>query len=195
MKIKNKFYAGVLLRLLSSFILLTSLLVLPKAQAAVDDIFTIGELRYTVLTEEPATQTGTVSVQKESTKISSDIEIPASVVYGEINYPVVLIPNSAFRARSKLTSIVIPDSITSIGTQAFEGCSSLKSIIIPGSVNAIGNFAYSYCNKLTAVYFKGNAPEYPGGFEFNYTAIIYYKPGTTGWKKTLNDRPTKEWIE
>ena len=136
MKIKNKFYAGVLLRLLSSFILLASLLILPKAQAAVGDIFTTGELRYTVLTEEPVSQTGKVSVGTASENISGDVVIPASVVYGEINYSVTLLADSAFRECSKLTSIVIPDSVKSMGSEAFSDCSSLTNVTIGNSVTS-----------------------------------------------------------
>ena len=135
METKNKFSAGVL-RLLASFILLATLLVLPKAQGAVGDIFTIGELRYTVLTEEPATQTGTVSVQAESTEISGDITIPTSVAKGEINYSVTLLADSAFRECSSLTSIVIPDSVKSMGSEAFSDCSSLTNVTIGNSVTS-----------------------------------------------------------
>ena len=50
---------------------------------------------------------------------------------------------------SKLTSISIPDSVTSIGFCAFYGSISLKSITIPDSVTSIGKGAFSYCKSLT----------------------------------------------
>ena len=46
---------------------------------------------------------------------------------------------AAFCDCSSLTSITIPDSITSIGSYAFYGCSGLKQIKIPLSVNALGS--------------------------------------------------------
>ena len=50
-----------------------------------------------------------------------------------------------------LTSVTLPNSITSIGYSAFECCSSLTSIIIPSSIKCIGKYAFFYCNKLKNV--------------------------------------------
>jgi len=47
------------------------------------------------------------------------------------NLPIVAIGSSAFSYRSGLTSVTIPNSVTSIGRDAFEGCSGLTSITIP----------------------------------------------------------------
>ena len=52
---------------------------------------------------------------------------------------------------SSLTSIQIPNSVTSIGGSAFEGCKSLTSIEIPNSVTSIGYHAFSDCESLTSV--------------------------------------------
>ena len=52
---------------------------------------------------------------------------------------------------SNLTSIEIPNSVTSIGNSAFEGCKSLTSIEIPNSVTSIGNSAFSGCSRLTRI--------------------------------------------
>ena len=50
-----------------------------------------------------------------------------------------------------LTSINIPNSVTSIGNMAFEVCTSLTSINIPDSVTSIGNQAFSGCHSLTSI--------------------------------------------
>ena len=42
---------------------------------------------------------------------------------------------------SGLTSVTIPDGVTSIGSDAFSGCSGLMSVTIPNSVRSIGNWA------------------------------------------------------
>ncbi|MDO4820141.1 MAG: leucine-rich repeat domain-containing protein, partial [Prevotella sp.] len=56
----------------------------------------------------------------------------------------------AFESCSGLTSMTIPNSVTSIGGAAFSGCSGLKSIEIPNSVTSIGDMAFHYCG-LTSV--------------------------------------------
>lgn len=45
-------------------------------------------------------------------------------------------------------SIIIPDSVTSIGEKAFEGCIYLESIVIPNSVTSIGFGAFNDCTSL-----------------------------------------------
>ena len=55
---------------------------------------------------------------------------------------VTSIGNCAF-SDTGLTSITIPDSVTSIGAVAFSKCRSLTSITIPKSVTSIGNYAFS----------------------------------------------------
>ena len=56
-----------------------------------------------------------------------------------------------FSGCSSLTSITLPDTITSIVYGAFSGCSSLTSITIPNSVTSIGKYAFYNCSNLTSV--------------------------------------------
>ena len=51
----------------------------------------------------------------------------------------------------RLTSITIPNSVTSIGENAFEWCTSLTSVTIPDSVTEIGESAFVFCESLTSV--------------------------------------------
>ncbi|MBQ9693489.1 MAG: leucine-rich repeat domain-containing protein, partial [Kiritimatiellae bacterium] len=52
---------------------------------------------------------------------------------------------------SGLTSVTIPESVTSIGESAFSGCSGLTSVTIPEGVTSIGDLAFSGCSGLTSV--------------------------------------------
>jgi hypothetical protein len=52
---------------------------------------------------------------------------------------------------SKLISVTISNSVTSIGRDAFRGSSNLSSIDIPSSVANIGSGAFSNCHSLTAI--------------------------------------------
>ena len=56
-----------------------------------------------------------------------------------------------YLAYSKLTSITIPENITSIGRCAFSGCDGLTSITIPDSVTSIGSAAFEHCSGLTSI--------------------------------------------
>ena len=56
---------------------------------------------------------------------------------------------AAFSYCSSLKSIVISNSVTSIGEYAFYSCDSLKSIVIPNSVTSIGDDAFYSCDSLT----------------------------------------------
>lgn len=54
-------------------------------------------------------------------------------------------------ATNKITKVVIPDSVTTIGDGAFDTCTALTSINIPNSVTSIGGGAFSYCTALTSI--------------------------------------------
>ena len=56
-----------------------------------------------------------------------------------------------FFMRDKLTSITIPNSVTSIDPNAFYKCNSLKSITIPDNVTSIGDDAFLGCSSLTGI--------------------------------------------
>ena len=79
-----------------------------------------------------------------------EVTIPPTVSYDDNIYSVTTIGNSAFYG-SDLTSIAIPESVTSIGGRAFGDCSSLTSIIIPKSVTSIGYSAFGGCGSLTTI--------------------------------------------
>ncbi len=85
----------------------------------------------------------------------SNVEIMA---YSDAKSPVFMsitsydsqaIPATAFMGK-KLTSVILPEGLTKIGTAAFAG-SSLESITLPNSLQTIEPYAFSSCNNLSTI--------------------------------------------
>ena len=64
---------------------------------------------------------------------------------------VTSIGDCAFYGCRLLSNIVIPNSVTSIGDSAFKGCKSLGSLVIPNSVTNIGKGAFKGCKSLVEI--------------------------------------------
>ena len=62
----------------------------------------------------------------------------------EIPNGITSIPDHAFDGFYKITSITIPDSVTSIGNFAFTNCNGLHSLTIPNKVTKLGDDCFSY---------------------------------------------------
>lgn len=77
---------------------------------------------------------------------AADVTIPSRYK----GKPVTMIDHAAFY-NSAVTSVTIPDSVTSIRDSAFVFCSQLTNISIPNSVTAIGSFAFDGCTKLESI--------------------------------------------
>ena len=85
-----------------------------------------------------------------SDRYSGAVTIPSTVTYDGITYSVTSIGWCAFYRCNGLTSVKIPNSVTTIGNQAFWEC-SLTEIEIPYSVTSIGDEAFFFCSDLKLV--------------------------------------------
>ena len=84
-----------------------------------------------------------------------------------------IICDSAFSFCSSLSSIVIPDSVTSIGDSAFSNCSSLSSISIPDSVTSIGDSAFSNCSSLSKIFIPNSVTSIGDSAFSNCSSLSY----------------------
>ena len=101
-------------------------------------------LYYNILSKEDRTVETTyyyTQNDKYSDYISGEIEIPKKLIYWNETYTVTAIGHDSFSYCS-LNSVIIPNSVSSIGDYAFSFCSGLTSVSIPNSVSSIGNYAF-----------------------------------------------------
>ena len=83
----------------------------------------------------------------------SDTELILPSDYNGENYK---IDGAAFSGNHTITSVVIPNKVTAIGSSAFSECDKLVSVNIPNSVETLGDFAFYFCSSLQTVTFEEN---------------------------------------
>ena len=86
---------------------------------------------------------------------AADVTIPSRYK----GKPVTMIDHAAF-FNSVVTSVTIPDSVTSIGDDAFVNCPQLTNISIPNSVTYIGFSAFAHCTSLMTVTYPGSKTQW-----------------------------------
>lgn len=105
-----------------------------------DGIQTEGNLKYLVDAYDCVTILGLAD------DFVTELVIPDNIA----GKPVTAIAEDAFR-RASLRSVVIPDSVRSIGDSAFQWCSSLKTIKMPAELDYLGELVFYDCGDLTDV--------------------------------------------
>ncbi len=134
--------------------LFTALLLLCCVGTAKAEDFAVNGIFYNITDSNSKTVEVTYkgsSYDTYSDEYTGSVVIPERVTYKGATYSVTSIGDYAFYYSTGLTSITIPNSVTSIGNSAF-WCCGLTSITIPNSVTSIGWEAFDVCTKLKEVH-------------------------------------------
>jgi len=78
----------------------------------------------------------------------------------------------------------------------FEYCTALTSLIIPETVTSIGDIAFALCSALESLQFEGDAPSLGNNVfqDVNSDLTIYYHADKSGWiTPTWNGIQTATW--
>lgn len=125
------------------------------------------------------------------TSLSNIIVEEGNPVYDSRENCNAIIETASNTLISGCKNTIIPSSVTGLGDASFYG-QNITSIIIPNSVTDIGTFAFGYCRSLTKVDIKATNPPTLGNVAFLYCSdnLEIYVPkesldiykSATGWK-------------
>lgn len=95
----------------------------------------------------------------ERTEVRAHTTSYTAMTSAVISDCVTRIGTSAFGQCTSLTAVTIPYSVTSFSSAAFSKCSSLQSLTLPQATNAIGVWSFEGCTSLTTLSIP-NATQY-----------------------------------
>lgn len=92
---------------------------------------------------------------------SGSVSIPETVTSNGTEYSVTTIGESAFKG-SAVTSVSMPEGITSIDYNAFSGCQNLETVALPESLTIFGFRAFESCKLLKTIKIPSGVTAIPG---------------------------------
>ena len=132
------------------------------ASAAPNDVFSVGDITYSVTLDSYSGRPGIVAVKSLSAqgkaKTSLKLDIPGVIYYSGYKYKVGVILSSAFKDQSNISVVQIRYNITRIAQSAFENCTSLTTVYMPSSLTNVAYHAFWGCNALKSVYYANPTP-------------------------------------
>ena len=115
----------------------------------------------------------------------TDISIPAGIDVFETT----VIAEDAFFNHSNLRSVIIPDTVQTVGASAFAGCSMLSSITFPDGVKTIGKKCCIDCSELNSAYIPATVTEI--GYDAFKNVSSDFK--IYGYKNTVAEEYAEEY--
>ncbi len=156
------------------FLILMSLLLISVSSFASDvgDKFTHNHVTYMITKLATGSNAGELAVY--GTDKSGAVEIPEQVVdTAGTNYKVTAVLNSAFRKKTDITSIKLPQTVSKIDDAAFEQCSNLTTVNIPKALATISSYTFLNCEKLKSITVDA------GNTSFETDGGVLYNKGKT----------------
>lgn len=186
-------------------LVLLALLTCAIGASAATESFTRDGIYYQLTTYSDGS--GVVSVMNNGSfnTYSGVVNIPDSVYYNGLMYPVVSVGYQAFKNCTGLTAVTIPEGVRMLMNECFAGCTALTRITLPSTLSAIYNSTFTGCTSLryitsmreTAASFNSN------NFDANTyaTAILMVPQGslssyqsTSAWSQFSNIQQQNKFV-
>lgn len=59
---------------------------------------------------------------------------------------------------SRITSVVLEETVTTVGSYAFAGCTALETVVVAGELSSVGTYAFANCTSLREICFLNSVP-------------------------------------
>ena len=116
-----------------------------------------------------------------SLKAYSGSDAKVSVPNAVDGLPVTAIDSSAFAGNKKISEVIIPSNVKTIGTAAFMNCTSLRSVTLSTGIDFIEKQAFYRCSNLLSI-------KIPNGIKYiGYMALGYYYDNNARSDKKVRD--------
>ena len=112
----------------------------------------INGLKYYVVTKGNTAEVRGIAKDNNSV----DIVIPETIEYDGVVCKITSIGENAFKEKSNIKSVKIPNSVNSIGSRAFYGCSALEDINLPDNLTSISETCFYGCKNITKIVIPQN---------------------------------------
>lgn len=130
--------------------------------------FDVGDLSYTVVSE--ADKTVEVARSSSGSYAAASYVIPPTVENGGTTYTVIGIANMAFQS-STTTSVELPATLTYLGSNAFMSANKITSIVIPDNVKTIGKWGLRGMSACTSITLPAELTAVPDGMCWGNTKL------------------------
>ena len=82
---------------------------------------------------------------------TGNVVIPEQVEHQGNTYTVVKVNGDVFQECPELTSVVVPNTVTYMGSLAFYQDAALETVVLPNGLTSIENWSFCNCSSLTSV--------------------------------------------